>query len=297
VRLLVESGMCASAAEVSCLEVIQQLASIGGLGALAEAEHSFLNGGSQAIAQRLADELTAELQVATPVTALRQDENGVCLTTTGGVLRAKRAILAIPLHLLAAMALDGDLSRRAQWCKGAIVQGRVIKNVIVYDQAWWRLAGLNGMVAAPEGPIDHLVDGSNPQGRPGVLIAFATAGRAESLATMEAGHRQELILEHINRSLDEAPSPPTAFHSIDWTADPLAQGGYASRLGPGFSTGDQPRLADPIGRVHFAGTETATQWRSYMEGALESGERAALEVLSAHSVSKESARTTRSDHS
>lgn len=46
-----------------------------------------------------------------------------------------------------------------------------------------------------------------------------------------------------------------------------------------------------------AAAVTATQWRSYMEGALESGERAALEVLSALTVSKESARTTRTDHS
>jgi monoamine oxidase len=281
VRLIVESGMCAPADEVSCLEVIRQLASIGGLGALAGAEHSFLSGGAQAIAQCLAGELASELHLAKPVTALRQDEHGVCITTPCGALCAQRVILAIPPQLLATLALDGELSRRAEWCKGAIVPGRVIKNVIVYDQAWWRLGGLNGMVAAPEGPIDHLVDGSNPEGRPGVLIAFATAHRAERLAAMEACPRQALILEHIRSSLGEAPAAPKAFHSIDWSADPLAQGGYASRLGPGCSTGDQPRLADPIGRVHFAGTETASQWRSYMEGALESGERAAKEVLAA----------------
>jgi monoamine oxidase len=38
-------------------------------------------------------------------------------------------------------------------------------------------------------------------------------------------------------------------------------------------------LRQPIGRVHFAGTETAVEWTGYLEGALESGERAAREVV------------------
>jgi monoamine oxidase len=38
-------------------------------------------------------------------------------------------------------------------------------------------------------------------------------------------------------------------------------------------------LREPVGRIHWAGTETATVWNGYMDGALESGERAAREVL------------------
>jgi monoamine oxidase len=40
-------------------------------------------------------------------------------------------------------------------------------------------------------------------------------------------------------------------------------------------------LRDPVGRIHWAGTETAFQWNGYMEGAVESGERAAREVIAA----------------
>ena len=40
-------------------------------------------------------------------------------------------------------------------------------------------------------------------------------------------------------------------------------------------------LRQPDGRIHFAGTETAVEWTGYLEGALESGERAAREVLRA----------------
>lgn len=284
VRLTVEEGVCASIQEVSCYEVIQQLASIGGLAALASAEQTFLRGGAQAIALRLAVEFGADLQLECPVKAIRHDANEVRITTSGGELRAERVILALPPQLLSEISLDVDLSGRAQWCQSAIVKGRVVKTVIVYEQAWWRLNGLNGQVIAPNGPIEHLADASDPAGSPGILIAFATASRADQLATLEEGPRKTLILEHIRNALGEAPTPPIAFHSIDWMGDPLSQGGYASRLGPGHASGDQPCLADPIGRVHFAGTETASQWRSYMEGALQSGERAAREVLSSLST-------------
>ena len=37
-------------------------------------------------------------------------------------------------------------------------------------------------------------------------------------------------------------------------------------------------LRQPVGRIYFAGTETATHWSGYMEGAVEAGERAAREV-------------------
>jgi len=76
--------------------------------------------------------------------------------------------------------------------------------------------------------------------------------------------------------LSAAPDPPATF-SHDWTRDPFSLGGYASRRAIGHFAA-APDLFAPWGQAHFAGTETATEWRSYMEGALQSGERAAGEV-------------------
>jgi monoamine oxidase len=36
-----------------------------------------------------------------------------------------------------------------------------------------------------------------------------------------------------------------------------------------------------VGRIHWAGTETASVWSGYMDGAVSSGQRAAAEVLTA----------------
>ena len=65
--------------------------------------------------------------------------------------------------------------------------------------------------------------------------------------------------------------------SVDWSADPDSLGGYASRRAPG-GWADAPDLFKSLGRLHFAGTETAGHWRSFMEGAIESGLRAAKDV-------------------
>ena len=48
---------------------------------------------------------------------------------------------------------------------------------------------------------------------------------------------------------------------------------------PGVWTQFGPALRDPVGRIHWAGTETATRWNGYMDGAVQSGERAAAEVI------------------
>jgi monoamine oxidase len=52
-------------------------------------------------------------------------------------------------------------------------------------------------------------------------------------------------------------------------------------LGPGSLTEDRGAIWAPVGRIHWAGTETATYWHGYMDGAITSGKRAAQEVLSA----------------
>jgi monoamine oxidase len=52
-------------------------------------------------------------------------------------------------------------------------------------------------------------------------------------------------------------------------------------MGPGTLTGLGPLLKEPVGPLHWAGTDTATEWNGYMEGAIQAGERASAEVQAA----------------
>ncbi|HET6360700.1 MAG TPA: FAD-dependent oxidoreductase, partial [Gemmatimonadota bacterium] len=65
----------------------------------------------------------------------------------------------------------------------------------------------------------------------------------------------------------------------DWSADPWTRGCPTGIAPPGVLITHGPALRAPVGRIHWAGTETATEWTGYMDGAIQSGERAADEVL------------------
>ena len=71
---------------------------------------------------------------------------------------------------------------------------------------------------------------------------------------------------------------PLDYVDKDWSEDPWSAGCYVGLMPPGLLTTVGDGLREPCGRIHFAGTETATRWCGYLDGAIESGERAAAEV-------------------
>jgi monoamine oxidase len=66
---------------------------------------------------------------------------------------------------------------------------------------------------------------------------------------------------------------------MSWPTEQWSRGGPTPIFGPGTLTSFGPALRDPVGRIHWAGTETSDFWQGYMDGAVRSGERAAAEVL------------------
>jgi monoamine oxidase len=73
------------------------------------------------------------------------------------------------------------------------------------------------------------------------------------------------------------PAPLLASQAVVWDDDPWVRGGYAV-FDPTFDPGLRQWLARPAGRILFAGEHTSQHWQGYMNGAIESGRRAAAEV-------------------
>jgi monoamine oxidase len=89
------------------------------------------------------------------------------------------------------------------------------------------------------------------------------------------------VLAALERATGEAPPPPVAAHTTDWTNDPDARGAY-SFWPAGAGDADVNDLAAPVdGRLFFAGEATSVEYQGSMAGALLSGARAAAEVLDA----------------
>jgi monoamine oxidase len=87
------------------------------------------------------------------------------------------------------------------------------------------------------------------------------------------------VLDQFARYWGPQAHRPLEFFETNWSADPWTRGCPVGVPTPGTLTAFGPHLKAPVGRIHWAGTETSDYWNGYMDGAVRSGERAALEVV------------------
>ena len=108
-----------------------------------------------------------------------------------------------------------------------------------------------------------------------------TARDAHALASLTAPERRQAVIDCFVRLFGERAGSPIRYIEWSWEQEEWTRGCPTCRFPPGGWTAWGPWLREPQGQIHWAGTETATQWSGYMEGAVQSGERAAAEVLEA----------------
>ncbi len=279
---LVDTATCAAPARQSALDLLQQVKTLGGLRALATAEQDFFGSGAQAIAEHLASGLAGRVQLSMPVRRIEHRSDGARVHADGRVWNARRVVLAVPLPLIPTIDFVPALPGPRAALQKLVVRGSVRKCVLVWERAYWRERGASGFAMTQSGPIGILMDGGVASASPGVLVALVTGRHAERLGKLEDHARRAAVLEHVRRCLPEVGArEPGHYLEYDWSEEAWSGGGYAARLAPGAWTKYGAALRAPVGPLHMAGTETATQWRSYMEGAVESGRRAADEILGA----------------
>jgi monoamine oxidase len=125
-------------------------------------------------------------------------------------------------------------------------------------------------------------DNCPPGGSPGVLLGFLEGAQARRLARADQASRRQEVLSSFGRLFGPRALRPAAYIEQDWTAEEWTRGCYGAHFPPGTWTQFGPALRRPVGRLHWAGAETATVWSGYMDGAVRSGERAAAEILAAN---------------
>jgi monoamine oxidase len=236
-------------------------------------------GGSQIVAQRVAERLGKRVLLNTPVLGLALTAGRVRVQAERLEVDANRAIVAIPPPL--ALELTHSLShRRAQLLKG-MHMGHLIKSEAVYPTPFWRAEGLSGQGVNDEGIASTPFDNSPPDGSVGVLFAFTGGRAADRLARLPAAERRDQVLERFAQYVGDQALSPTQVIEHDWRSEKWTRGCPTGipQLGVLSRYGDT--LRSPIGPVHFAGTETSDYWQGYMDGAVRAGERAAREVLRA----------------
>jgi monoamine oxidase len=245
------------------------------------AQDSRFVGGSQLVSIRMAQRLGRRVVLNAPARRIAHSGGGVTVTTDAGTWRGKAVIVAMAPALAGRIDYDPALPGTRDQLTQRVPQGSAIKYEAIYPTPFWRAAGLSGYANSDRSPIRLTYDNSPPSGKPGVLLGFATGQDARRLTTMGAGARRKAVLRSFTRLFGAKAAHPRMLIEHNWSEEPWTRGCYEGYLPPGVWTDYGAALRAPIGRVHWAGTETSEVFMGYMDGAVRSGERAASEVRSA----------------
>ncbi|MFN8174655.1 MAG: FAD-dependent oxidoreductase [Solirubrobacteraceae bacterium] len=236
-------------------------------------------GGAQQVSTRMARALGRSVRLGAPVRVIEQTGRSARVVADGVTVQARRVIVAIPPAMTAAIRFSPDLpSMRAQLVQ-RFPQASAIKFEAVYDRPFWRDAGLTGQFTADNGPVGVTFDNSPQDGRPGVMLGFLEGDDARVWSQRPNRVRRAAVLKQFVAAYGASAARPKMVIQQNWANDPHIRGCYEGYLPPGALSSYGPWIRKPVGRVHWAGTETSTLWAGYMDGAVRSGERAAAEVL------------------
>ena len=246
------------------------------------AQQSRLVGGSQLVAQNVAAALGARVQLATPVWRIEQGDDGVIVRSDRLTVTAQRVVVAVPPPLAARIDYAPLLPAARDQLTQRLGMGALMKVEAVYATPFWRTDKLTGQFLTVGGPVGYSFDNSPPDGSPGVLAGFVGGTQNRVWGPRPPAERRAAVLAQYARVFkDDRYLTPVDYFELDWTQEQWSRGGPTTIAGPGVLTSCGPALRAPVGRIHWAGTETSDYWPGYMDGAVRSGERAAAEVAAA----------------
>jgi monoamine oxidase len=280
----------ASPSPPSMLSVGAWINSCGGLGGLETNVDELFVGGVAAIPVAISRDLGERLRLSWPVVQISWSGAGVKVTGPRGTVSAKRAILAMsPADTRKIQFCPGLSTRREILHRGWFTTGG-IKMLFVYVSPFWHRASADrppiaGVINAAGEPATVL-DQSPADGHVGVLAASLRLQPDEASVALSddpldgAAALQRRVLDTLVRCYGVQARSPVGTNVTNWYQEPFISGchGFAQ---PGVLRHCGEALREPVGPIHWAGTDTADVWINHMDGAVQAGERAAGEVATA----------------
>jgi monoamine oxidase len=272
-------------AEVSFLNLLMLVRGHGSINTLFSiedgAQENLVDGGAGSIARRVADELGDAMRLRSPVRAVRQADDHLVVSAVDVTVAARHAVIATPPVLTVEIDFEPALpDDRATLYRNAIA-GPEAKAIVVYDEPFWRADGFSGQASEPGAASEVTIDASPMSGTPGVLASFTFGPVAERMHELDPAERRAAVMASLVRRFGPRAASPSDYVETEWWTEEWTRGCSMAHFAPGILTRYGHLLREPWGRIHWAGTETATISHGAIDGAVRSGERAATEVLSA----------------
>jgi monoamine oxidase len=243
------------------------------------AQQDRIAGGTQEIALALSRQLRRRVVTRSPVRRIVTGRGYVDVISDRYVNRARRVIVALPPTLAGRIQYEPALPALRDGLTQRLPQGHMVKVQAIYERPFWREDGLNGSSVSDVGPLNITFDSSPESGTPGALLGFAGGDEGRRLERLPAAERRAAALACFARAFGPKALSPIDYVEMNWSQEPYSRGCPVAVAPPGVLTTYGIALREPVDRIHWAGTETATYWNGYMDGAISAGLRAAREVL------------------
>ncbi len=245
------------------------------------AQQDRFDGGAQLVTIRVAEQLGDCVRLSSPVRRITQDDDGVQAEGDGFSVRGRRCVVTVPLALAGRIEYRPAMPSLRDQLTQRTPMGSVIKVQVVYQTPFWREEGLSGRVVSDTGPVRITFDNTPRKGSPGVLVTFIEGGDGRRYSGATPGERRRAVLDCLTRYFGPAAGKPIEYVERDWSVEEYSRGCYGAVFPAGTWVSCGSAIRDPVGRIHWAGTETAIVNAGYIAGAVRSGERVAAEVLEA----------------
>jgi monoamine oxidase len=273
--------------DVSMLFFLYAVKTSGGLDAMFDphgGNHEFrVVEGLAALCTRLAERLGDRVLLDRQVYDVIHREDGVRIVAENAIIEADRVVVALPPNQVVKLDFDPVLPRRRMWLLQRLEMSSVIKCFAFYDKPFWR-----GRPVNPIDPellvLDHTLDASSVGDLHPALVAFIGGDDAVDWSDRTLEERREVVLTELAKVFGPEARDATDYFDHDWLTEPYIGGGYSCYAPPGVMTAGYESICQPIGRIHFASTETGREYNGYVEGALEAADRVVEEIIGTRTI-------------
>jgi|SoiMethySBSTD1v2_1073268.scaffolds.fasta_scaffold06675_10 monoamine oxidase len=272
VRLMTVGG---DSRELSALYVLRQFALLQNVNQFYK-----IHGGMDQLPRAMARSLGAIVRYNAALVGIDQSDGAARLEYVERgrkkAVRASRVILTVPFAALRTIDIRPRFSEQKARAIAELPYFPATRLLFQCRTSFWQQQGLSG-TARSDAPAEMWDCTYDLEGTRGILGATVGGEIGRKVAEMSRARAMAYGLDVVGRTF---PAVRTSFQTgsvYRWVRDAWAGGAFAV-FHPGQMSTLMPEMAKPEGRVHFAGEHTST-WMGWMQGAIESGERAAAEVL------------------
>ncbi|MBX3117707.1 MAG: FAD-dependent oxidoreductase [Fimbriimonadaceae bacterium] len=231
-------------------------------------------GGIQRLLEKIAEDLHGPLYLGKTLRRVDNHDDEVILHFDDGIVKCDRAVLALPPRTLEQIVFTPALTTGKRCAIEACPMSRIVKIAMAFESPWWEELDWTGRLHC-DSKLQQIWNGT--RGEVPVLNAYICGDDAVWWAQQDNAAR--IAAASLAEYFPIAKEEYVRGWTFDWASDPYCYGGF-SHMSPGYALGHMKHIATSEDRIHFAGEHTAL-WTGFIEGAFESAERVAAEVIHA----------------